>query len=380
MRPDQIETTGQWAPPPADGFAETTGAFAVPAFGPPSGPQPAYGHGPYDGPPSQPFDSSPPVPGDVKVYGEPTVSDGRMPAWADAETSFLASGWSSDEEPEEEAPRRRRRGRKRPPRDEWSDAPSSGGKTRLALLGVAAVAIVLGGTVAGVKLVSSSEEPAGPVVATSQTAPPVSEAPAADTEEPTEEPTEEETTPSATPTATAPAPRRSSTPTPTPTKTKKAAAEPTDDPEPTPTTSATPEATETQLTLTDDDVSIEPTRDSTTTTSEPTPTTESQGGSLGPKVSVTLDAVKQRGSGYTAELQVVNDSAKTLSSLTVSVPVGGNVFDVAGADWTQDGDLLILDLSQAVSSGEVVTVAFSASGSAEQPETCGMVGGSCAVS
>lgn len=386
MPPDQIETTGQWAPQPRpaaqESIPETTGAFAIPPsqpFDQPPVDQPSFG-----GPPSQPdIFGETPAPGDIKVYGEPTVVEGRMPAWADAETSFLASGWSSgEEEPEDDqSPRRRRRGRRRPPpRDEWSDRPTSGGKTRLALLGVAAVAIVLGGTVAGVRLMGSSEDPAGPSAAT-QSAPPISEAPVEETEEPTEEPVEEDTAAAPSPTVSTQGPRRSANPTPTPTKTKtKATTQPTEDPEPTPTESSTPEPTESQTALTDDDSLSEPTT-GTTTVPEVTPTIDNQsGGAAGPSVNVQLDEVKQRWSGYTAELRVVNDSAKTLSNLTVSVPVGGDVFDVKGADWTQDGDLLILDLGQAVESGGVVTLTVSASGSAAQPETCGLVGGSCAVS
>lgn len=304
-----------------------------------------------------------------------------MPAWADAETSFLSSGWSGEDQPEEEqSSRRRRRGRKRPPaRDEWDDKPTSGGKTRLALLGVAAVAIVLGGTVAGVKMMSSSTETPAPAVAK----PSISlSAPAPEDTEPADEPTEEASPEEAavpTPTTSAPAPRRSTTPTPTPTKTRKKA-EPTADPDPTPTQSSSPDTEETQPeTLTDDDVAVDPTA-GTTTPPEASPTVESQaGGSAGPSVSVKLDVVNQRSAGYTAELQVFNDSAKTLSSVTLSVPVGGDVYDVKGADWTQDGDLLILDLSDAVASGDAVTVSFSASGSAEQPQTCGMVGGDCLI-
>ncbi|MFI6323876.1 hypothetical protein ACIBG8_40560 [Nonomuraea sp. NPDC050556] len=374
MPPDQIEATGQWAappqqqgpfgapPPPQQHIPETTGAFALP---------------PQD---------DPPAPGDVKVYGEPTVVEGRMPAWADAETSFLASGWSGQEDlggDGGEPPSRRRRGRKRPPRDEWNDRPTSGGRTRLALLGVAAVAVVLGGTVAGVKIMSSSSETPAPSVANPSIS--LSVTPETEETEPAEDPTEDASpeadaaAPTPTATATAPAPRRSATPTPTPTKTKKKA-QPTSDPDPTPTQSDTPTTEETQpQTLTDDDVSVPPTGSATDPV--PSPTTESQsgGGSAGPSVSVTLDVTKQLVAGYTAELVVVNDSAKTLRSLTLSVPVGGEVYDVKGADWTQDGDLLILDLSGAVRSGEAVTLDISAKGAPQQPENCGLVGGHCLI-
>ncbi|MEU0572090.1 hypothetical protein ABZ297_42745, partial [Nonomuraea sp. NPDC005983] len=328
-----------------------------------------------------------PEPGDVKVAGEPTMIDGTAPAWADNDRFLGGSEWSADDEDDKP----RRRGRRKAARDhDVLDAPSrGGGKGKVALLSVAAVAVVLGGTVAGVKLMGSSgtaaEKCSGGTCAavqasnqpgpqTSQSGTPTEE----DSETPTEEPTEEESTPAEdtpSPTATiAPrTPRRTTSPSPTPTKTKTktktSSPKPTRAPvEPTPLDSVSATPSDEPSVLHDGGV-------------VPTDGTTAPDASTAPGAgSVNIDyQAKQRLTGYTAHLDVVNSSQRALGALTVSLPVTGKVLDVSGATWTQDGDLLIIDLAAPLASGASAEVTFTAVGKATQPASCGMVGGDCAV-
>ncbi|WP_344206489.1 hypothetical protein [Nonomuraea bangladeshensis] len=367
----------------------------------------------FDAPPA-----GPPMPGDIKVAGEPTAAV-RTPAWAEAETGFLTSGWSADsglddlDDQDEPKGRRGRRKDRDGDKDRDSDsgrgggrggrgrgddlaAPSSsgGGKGRMALLSVAAVAVVLGGTVAGVKLMSSGD-PAkceGATCAAVQKTPaapgPSVADPAAEEEEsePEEEPTadEEKTTPSGRPTPTASyvarAPRRTTSPTPKPTRTRvKASAQPTK------RVTEEPTGAEESDTLTPNP-NPEPSSDggATEAPSQPTPVDTDrpgpfgQGGAAGGSINVQ-QTIKQRVGSYSASLKVANTSTRALAAPTVSVPVEGKVLSVRGATWTQDGDLLILDVPSTLAAGDSAEVTFTATGKGEQAETCGMVSGECAV-
>ncbi len=340
--------------------------------------------------------SLPPEPGDVKVAGEPTMV-ARTPAWAEAETGFLDSGWSG-QEPAQES--RRGRGRRKQQKDpDRLDAPSGGGRGKLALLSVAAVVVVLGGTVAGVKMMSSpgaeASCPGGKCAAvqgSSQPGPQASEPAVEEESEPLEEdeatpeedPTEEESRPEPTRANTqAPAPRRTATPTPKPTRTKsKAPAEDLID-EPTVEISeeeVTQEPTDTPLDV--DNGSI-PTQG--VPQPEDTPPSSDTGSSRRPlsggasSVNVQFNVDRQRLTGYTATMSVTNDSRKTLSVFTLSMPVKGKVLDVEGADWTQDGNLLILDMTTPIATGATADLTISATGRAGAPKSCGLVGGECAV-
>ncbi|WP_049556930.1 cellulose binding domain-containing protein [Nonomuraea sp. SBT364] len=332
----------------------------------------------------------PPEPGDVKVYGEPTMA-APTPAWAEAESGFLGSGWSSDGEQPAEPEPSSRRGRRKPPKDPY-DAPS-GGRGKLALLSVAAVAIVLGGTVAGVKMMSSggsSDCPGGncaAVQASNQPAPAVSEPegsePVADpAEDPLEEePTEKESEPADTPeprvTDTPVQPRRTPTPSPKPTKTKsKQAQEPVEEPVEDIIEEA-PTETPSEAISTLGDAQGRPTQD---TAPQATATATTQMAAGGSSVQVDFDVVKQGLTGYTAALNVRNSSAGPLKALTLSLPVRGRVTDVDGAGWTQDGNLLIVDLSTTIATGGSSEITIKALGRAGQPRSCGMVGGECSVS
>ncbi|MEV1178016.1 hypothetical protein [Nonomuraea sp. NPDC049784] len=389
-------------PGPFDGPMERTAFFDGPdAQGPfertaffdgPNGPGGAFGGPPGDrtGGFDVPLSPGPPEPGDVKVAGEPTAV--QAPAWANAETGFLGSDWPSDsgfDEPEEP---KGRRGRRKPGRggdDVLAAPPSGGGKGRVALLSVAAVAVVLGGTVAGVKFMSSSsgtgkcaDTTCAAVQATgNQPGPEVSQPSEEQTqpeEEPTEEPTEKDTpstAPSPTASYSARTPRRTSSATPTPTKTKvKTSSKPTEDPTPPAEESVSESPTEEPSTL-DDSI----TDGTSSGGATPVPTATGTFGSGTGAINVQ-QTIKQQVLTYQATMKLSNTSRQTLQNPTVSVPVEGKVINVAGAQWTQDGDLLILDLSASLASGDSVAVSFTATGKGEKAANCGLVSGECAVS
>ncbi|MGP3956054.1 hypothetical protein ACTWPT_08660 [Nonomuraea sp. 3N208] len=333
------------------------------------------------------------------MAGEPTAV--QAPAWAEAETGFLGSGWSADSGLDEPDERKGRRGRRNAGRggghgggrgdDEVLAAASGGGKGRVALLSVAAVAVVLGGTVAGVKLMSSTGAPAkceGTTCAAAQTTgqpgPAVSDPAPEETEtEPEEEPVEEETAPSETPTPTTSyiprTPRRttSATPTPTPTRTRVKK-------------STTPTPTQTSDAPVEEAVTVSPSEDpgsldesdTPTVSATPDPTADAgtfNSGGSGGSVNVR-QRISQRMTTYRADMTFSNTSREQLDNPTVSVPVEGRVLSVSGAEWTQDGDLLILDLQGSLAAGDSTDVSFTATGYGQEAETCGMVTGECVVS
>lgn len=385
-------------PGPFDGRDERSGPFGGPDSRDPfdSYDEDANRTARFDGPPGPGF-AAPPEPGDIKVAGEPTAVH-NAPAWAEAETGFLGSGWASDSDVPDEEPRGRR-GRRRSGRgggggddDMLAAAPGGAGKGRVALLSVAAVAVVLGGTVAGVKFMSSGD-PAkcegvtcAAVQTTGQPGPAVSEpaeeedAEPAPEEEPTEEAEETEPADTPKPTATysARAPRRTATPTPTKSKVKKTA-EPTDDPlvdEPPVDETVSEAPTEDPAPLEDTDAGTGVGTPESSDNGDPgTFEQSSNAGSVNVK-----QTIQQRLTTYKARMTVSNDSARTLQSPTVSVPVDGRVVDVDGAEWSQDGDLLILDVSGALAAGDTVEVSFTATGRGSKAQNCGMVEGECAVS
>ncbi|MGW6500740.1 hypothetical protein [Nonomuraea angiospora] len=391
-----FETAG-----PFDGPMERTAFFDGPdvpggAFG---GPPPGDRTGPFDGPGDRtgavPMSAGPPEPGDVKVAGEPTAV--QAPAWANAETGFLASDWAADpglDGPDEPKGRRGRRKGGRGGDDVLTPPPSSGGgKGRVALLSVAAVAVVLGGTVAGVKFMSSPGTPdkcagatCAAVQATNNQPGPAASQPTEEETTPEEEPTEEESatdepTPSKTaaPTASYSArtpPRRTASATPTPTKTKvKTSAKPTKEPTPPVEELASETPTEEPSTIDDSDTG----GGTTSGGSTPLPTSTNTFGAGQGAMNIT-QSIKQRVLSYRADMTLSNSSKETLENPTVSVPVEGDVMTVTGAQWTQDGDLLILDLSASLSAGDSVNVSFTATGKGQKAANCGLVSGDCAIS
>ncbi|MDA0637134.1 hypothetical protein OUY22_27335 [Nonomuraea sp. MCN248] len=346
----------------------------------------------------------PPEPGDVKVAGEPTMI-ARTPAWAEAETGFLGPDRSGEEQGRPEP--RRGRGRRKPSDDpddlddlDGLDSRSGGrsrGRGRLALLSVAAVAVVLGGTVIGVKMLSGGDEacPGGrcaAVQASNQPGPQVSEPVEEETEPVEEEETpDEEATEEAQPEPTrsdtgSPAPRRTSAPTARPSKTRSAS--PVED---------EPVDEQTVEEVTDDEVTDEPSEspwpddvgNGTIPTQgvpqpDPTPTTEApsrsrplSGGAA--TVNVRFNVDRQRVADYTATMSVTNDSPRTLDSFTVSMPVRGKILDVRDVEWTQDGNLLIVDITTPIAAGDSAELTISATGRAGTPKNCGLVGGDCTI-
>ncbi|MFI7635800.1 hypothetical protein [Nonomuraea sp. NPDC049400] len=394
--PGPAERTAFFDGPDAPGPAERTAFFGGPDA--PGGPR-GDGSGPGErtGRFDVPVSPGPPEPGDVKVAGEPTAV--QAPAWANAETGFLGSDWSSDsgagsgfDGPDDPKGRRGRRKGGRGGDDVLAAPTSGGGKGRVALLSVAAVAVVLGGTVAGVKFMSSSSEPgkcAGTTCAavqasSNQPGPEVAQPSEEQTEpeaEPTEEPSEEDTaTPSTAPSPTASysarTPRRTSSATPTPTRTKaKTSAKPTKEPTPPVEESVSETPTAEPSTLDDSDTGGAPTSG---VSAAPTATAtfgSGQGGSMNVRQSIRQGVLT-----YKADMTLSNTSQQTLENPTVSVPVEGKVVSVTGAQWTQDGDLLILDLSASLAAGDSAAVSFTATGKGEKAANCGLVSGDCAVS
>ncbi|GAA4074760.1 hypothetical protein GCM10022248_49330 [Nonomuraea soli] len=375
--PDRPAVTGQWARPAPEQ------PYHLP---PQESRHQAHQQGPRQGEESAEvpwdqrasFNAPPPEPGDVKVAGAP------VPAWAETQTAFLGSGWSNDDSgwsggeelPDDEG---RRRGRRRP-RSGGRPPGGAQGRGKAALLAVAAVAVVLGGSVVGVRMMSSSApaECTGDScqAASGQPMPTVSDSGAAD-ESPQ---TEADQTPESEESPTARTPGRTTTPRParpTPTKSRlKQTQRPVSEPSPDfPDASPTAEPTSTE----EEDAPIfqdDPGADSRPTVE---PTTDTFGRQSSSQVGVTFDLLEQGRRGYTAEVSVTNHTGTPLSAATVTVPVSGDVFDVAGANWTQDGDLLILDLPGELPEGGQATVTVSAYGQAEEPETCGVVGAECVM-
>lgn len=253
---------------------------------------------------------------------------------------------------------------------------------------------MLGGTVVGVRMVGSAEKaPTAGAVSATQPAPSLSEeeepeptedaaasateeAPAADgTEEPSVKPSETRNVrPRPTTTPSQRAPRRTNTPKPTVKNTARPTAEDDADPDAEPTASVEPSG----MREADNTAPPPPVEPGPTSTSQLS-STSSGGGSGGAAVNVEFDVLRQRLAGYTAELQVVNDSGKALADLTVSVPVDGTVSAVRGAQWSQDGGLLVIQPDVDLAAGEAVRITFTADGTATAPQTCGMVGGECTV-
>lgn len=386
--PFAAESTGRFDPPGHDatGRFDPPGHDATGRFDP-LGPEATARFDPPD-------HDGPPEPGDIKVYGEPTMVGMPAPAWAEADNGFLSS-----EETKGEPEPRRRRGRRGPPKDPDSlDVPSGGGggRGRMALLSVAAVVVVLGGTVAGVKMMSSgggaADCPGGTCAAvqsSNQPAPKASE-PLADEpveeEEPVDEPVEEEESeparsPKPTATYSAREPRRTTSPTPKPKPTKtKQTQEPVDEPIDEATVEeAIPEETAAEEVTLDPDRATRPDNGGIPLPAA-TATETFQGVPSGGSVNVDFNVTSQRLTSYTATMDVTNSSEQALNTFTLSLPVRGKILSVEGATWTQDGNLLIVDLSTPIASGDSTEITLAATGRAGRPTNCGLVGGDCAVS
>lgn len=307
-----------------------------------------------------------------------------FPATAETQTGFPRSEWSVESElsdpiwPEEEQ--------------------RSGGRTKKVLLAVAAVAVVLGGTVIGIQAMTGSSGssagcPSGGCVtgASNQPIPQTAVTESLDEpttgEEPEEKPEkepEEETakaSPTPTPTVTrrrtgaTSGPRRTPTPTPTATRAPRPTDEAptdeasfTDEPEPSPSITSEP--------LVVDRRTQNPVPSPAVT--EPAPTEAFTPAPVGgAAISVGFDLVSERARTYTVELVIVAD--ESLTDLTLSLPVRGEVFSVTGAEWEQVDDILVIESAEELETGEELVVTLTAHGRAELPETCESNRGECAV-
>ncbi|MFJ2031903.1 hypothetical protein [Streptosporangium sp. NPDC087985] len=315
-------------------------------------------------------------------------------AVTETQTGFLGSGWSARTELSEPV---------------WPDEKRrSGGRVKTMVLAVAAVAVVLGGTVAGVQVMSaagSSENcPAGSCLAEASEQPELystgdGQADPTERPAPSDEPEKagkEKTGPAPAPTPSATPSRagRTSTarPTPTPEATRTAqrggparrTGAPVPVPEPEPEPSPTGEALITGTRTQDPAPSPAVTQPPTTQPTQP-PTTQPSSPEIlatpaagGAALRVGFGIVSKRGETYTAKL-VVTANAK-LTGLTLSLPVGGEVASVTGADWKQDGDTLVLETVRDLEAGKDLVLTFTAYGRAEVPRSCESTQAECAVS
>ncbi|GAA4223515.1 hypothetical protein FHR32_001298 [Streptosporangium album] len=292
------------------------------------------------------------------------------------ETGFLGSGWSARTEPSEPVwPEERRR---------------SGGRIKTVVLAVTAMAVVLGGTVAGVQMTGaagpSTDCPPGGCLAETPGQP---EPYSTDQADPTEQPVptgepekagKEKATPTPSPSATRWRASRTATtrPTPTPETTRTARhrepPRPTDSPEPGPSTTGKSLVTGTRT----QEPSQTATQPPVTPPSQTTiPETQHNPAAGGAALRVGFGVVDEKQEVYTARLVVTAD--EKLAGLTLSLPVGGEVASVAGADWTQDGDTLVLEPSADLEAGGDLVLTFTAYGRAEPPQTCRSTQAECAV-
>jgi hypothetical protein len=334
--------------------------------------------------------------------------EGGGPAGRGRRSGFLGSGWTADGDPDADAkddPKPGARGGRRREdvvEDDWDEPRSRGaGRFRPVLLAVAAVVVVLGGTVAGIKMLGGTTTaadgdcPAGQTcaaVATNRPTPDTSSTESSEELFESEEPPPvEETeaaeddpatpTPSGRATAAPPpvrpttAPRTSRSPSPRPTPTSRPTrspvqvrGEPTEEPEESPSLG---------------NVVIEPPRDTSPPGTPFTTPTSGSGGdqplSSGGMVSMGFDVVSQGRDRYVAELSVVNESTQTLPRFALRVPVAGRVLDVTGHDWSQEGDTLLIEAEEGLLGGDGLVVTFTARGRAATPATCELPGGACTL-
>ncbi|MEV7964676.1 hypothetical protein AB0O34_01660 [Sphaerisporangium sp. NPDC088356] len=80
--------------------------------------------------------------------------------------------------------------------------------------------------------------------------------------------------------------------------------------------------------------------------------------------------------GYSGRLTVTN-TGPTLARWSVRVPVGGAVTGADGAEWTQEGDILVVSSTDALARDEEVVISFVAEGDSTPPDGCELTGGTC---
>ncbi|MFD0886952.1 hypothetical protein ACFQ08_20595, partial [Streptosporangium algeriense] len=152
----------------------------------------------------------------------------------------------------------------------------------------------------------------------------------------------------------------------TPRRTEQA--QPTEDPEPTPEPTGETLVTDERTHAPSETPGVpEP-----PATPAPTPTTPAASG-----VTVGFGLVKEKAHAYTAKLVIAADGK--LDGLTLKMPVGGEITSLNGAEWTQEGGILVLDSAQDLDPGENLVVTFSADGQSDTPKTCQSPQGDCVV-
>ena len=273
----------------------------------------------------------------------------------ETQTGFLGSGWTSEFEPSAAWP---------------EDEERSGGRIKKTLLIVAAVAVVLGGTVIGVRALSGSEStgadcpPAGCATAASNQPEPEPDLVGEPEPEPDEVPDEglddeptatdetaeaADSTAAATPTPT-PTARGGSrvTPTPRPTATRKATRAPQapDDPSPADEPEPTPTFEESLVVGEHRSPAPEQSPSTTAPTAVPSETFAPPVPAGGAAITVGAALMRSRTPAYTVKLVVAAD--RNVENLKVSVPVSGKVSAVSGAGWEQVGDRLVIDSRRGV--------------------------------
>ncbi|WP_031158606.1 hypothetical protein [Streptosporangium roseum] len=296
-------------------------------------------------------------------------------------TGFLGSGWSAPSDLSDPV---------------WPDEKRrSGRRIRTVLLAVAAVAVVLGGTVAGVQVMgspagSSADCPPGGCAAEtpdgSESYPTGLTDPADQTGEPTpsgepERAEKDKATPVPTPAVTRQQTgRTSAAPTPTPKATRAPRrtepARPTRKPESEPSTTRESLITDTgrqDPTLTQPPVP----QPSQTSVPETSDTPAAGGAAVTVGFGVVQEVVQEKEEVYTAKLTVT--AGEKITGLALSLPVGGEVDSVTGAGWKQDGDTLVLEPGKDLEVGESLVLTFTARGRAQAPQTCRSTRGECAV-
>lgn len=336
-------------------------------------------HEPEPAPESDAPPNAPREPADASM-GTPHEAVGRRlrpeeSAITEPPTGFLGSGWSTTTELSEPVwPEDERRPR---------------GRLRLALLAVAAVAAVAGGTVAGIRMVSGpassvTDCPAAGCLAAASNQP----EPYIALTEPAEEPpptsraeSEGETDlPSAPAPVTTPrhtGPTTQARPAPRPTGThaprRSPSARPSGEPGPTPTMTEEAVISDTRPRTpsapTDPPVSDPP--------ADPSASAEPAVVSGGAAVTLGFGVVKEKGPAYTAQLVVA--AGEALDGVTLSLPVGGEVTSVRGAGWRQTDDTLVIESARTLEAGEKLVVVFNAYGRAQAPRTCRSTQGDCVV-
>ncbi|WP_326825157.1 hypothetical protein [Streptosporangium sp. NBC_01756] len=298
-------------------------------------------------------------------------------AVTETQTGFPGSGWSATTELSEPVwPEEKRR---------------SGGRVRTVVLAVAAMAVVLGGTVAGVQMMGADEPsadcPTGSCLAETpgRTEPSSTEqADPAEQPVPTDEPEKtakkEKTSPTPSPSVTRWRPGRTATAKPTPTPEATHTARRSEPARRTESPESEPSSTDKSLvtgTRTQEPAPAATQSPATPPAQTAVPETSPAPAAAAAALRVGFGVVKEKEETYTARLVVTAD--ETLAGLTLSLPVGGEVASVSGAGWTQDGTTLVLEPTADLEAGEDLVLTFTAYGRAEQPQTCQSAQAECAV-